>query len=95
MMRREYLVTLVLEGKGVPKPYPGRCKGVVHAGGLAKISASCLKLSCAEVVAANPKPGYPSVRVFLHQSATRHTLLRNTDCIYDRWMRQSPNPEVA
>ena len=51
------LITLILEGKGIAKAYPGSCKAVLHAGGFAKVPPSTIVLLRAQVVAAHSKPG--------------------------------------
>ncbi len=64
-----YLITLILEGKGIAKANPGSCKAVLYGCGLAKVPPGAIILLSTQVVAANSKPGKRSLWVLLHKSA--------------------------
>ena len=66
-----HLVALILGGKGVAEAQPGRRKGGVHGGGLAKVLPRAVKAADGLVVAPHAKPGHSMLRVVLHQPGSQ------------------------
>ena len=85
--KTQYLITLILRSKGVPKTQPARRKVWVHGSRLAKVSPGSIIVVCCQVVAPNPKPSNCTLWILFRQPAHIPSKQQSHERNQTRWIR--------